>query len=210
MSIRTESKCKACRREGEKLFRKGDKCSTAKCPFLKRSYRPGVHGPNSRVRQTSYGKQLREKQKAKETYGVQERQFRIYFDKAKRSRGNTAARLVEMLEMRLDNIVYRLGLAISRPKARQMVSHGLIRVNGRKVNIASCQVKPGSLISLSDRAAKSKILSEEETGRLVRHQAPSWLLLDAQERTGKVLNRPQGDDLKRNFDPTLIVEFYSR
>ena len=210
MPIRTESKCKACRREGEKLYRKGDKCFTGKCPMVKRSYRPGMHGPTSRVRLSSYGTQLREKQKAKETYGMKEKQFRIYFDKAKRASGNTTDRLVETLELRLDNVVYRLGPASSRAKARQMVSHGLIRVNGRKVTIASYQVKAGDIISLAPKAEKSKLFSEDDISRIKKHQAPSWLLFDPKDKTGKVLNRPQGDDLKQNFDPTLIVEFYSR
>lgn len=210
MPQRTESKCKACRREGEKLYRKGDKCSTGKCPLVRRSYRPGMHGPTSRVRLSSYGKQLREKQKAKETFGIQEKQFRLYFEKSKRSKGNTSVRLIEMLEMRLDNVVFRLGLAGSRAQARQMVGHGLIRINGRKVDIASCQVKAGQTISLSPKGAKSKLFGEADVARINRHQPPSWLLLDPKERTGKVLNRPQGDDLKQNFDPTLIVEFYSR
>lgn len=178
--------------------------------MVKRSYRPGMHGPTSRVRLSSYGKQLREKQKAKETYGMQEKQFRIYFDKAKKSTGNTADRLVEMLEMRLDNVVYRLGLASSRAKARQMVSHGLIRVNDRKVNIASFQAKAGNIISLAPKVEKSKLFNEDDLGRIKKHQTPSWLLLDPKERTGKVLNKPQGDNLKQNFDTTLIVEFYSR
>jgi small subunit ribosomal protein S4 len=212
MSRRLEPKCKACRREGEKLYRKGDKCAGGKCPFIKRGFRPGMHGPTSRPRPTSYGTQLREKQKAKETYGVQERQFRIYFNKAKRSVGNTANRLVELLEMRLDNVVYRLGLARSRSAARQMIGHGLIRVNGRKVSIPSCQVKPASVIGFAPKALadKSKLLKEEDAGRMGKHQPPSWLLLDAAERSGKVLNKPQGDDLRQNFDSTLIVEFYSR
>jgi small subunit ribosomal protein S4 len=210
MPRRLEPKCKNCRREGEKLHLKGDKCNSGKCPFIQRSFRPGMHGPMSRVRHSTYGTQLREKQKAKESYGLQEKQFRIYFEKAQRGTGSTTDKLVQMLEQRLDNVVYRLGLGKSRGLSRQMVSHGLIRVNGRKVNIPSYQVKAGDQITLSPNAAKSKLFNEEEASRLNGHQPPSWLLLDAAARSGKVLNKPEGDDLRQNFDPTLIVEFYSR
>jgi len=210
MPRRLEPKCKNCRREGEKLYLKGEKCDTAKCVFIKRSFRPGMHGPTSRIRHSSYGKQLREKQKAKESYGLQEKQFRNYFEKAKRGTGSTTEKMVQMLEQRLDNVIYRLGLGRSRGMARQIVSHGLITVNGRKVNIPSYQVKPGDIVKLSAKAAKAKLFNEEDAARLNKHQPPSWLLLEPKEMSGKVLNRPEGEDLKQNFDPTLIVEFYSR
>ena len=209
MGRRTEPKCKQCRREGEKLYLKGDKCFTPKCPVSRRPFKPGMHGPTSRTRPTPYGIQLREKQKAKNTYGILETQFRNYFYKATKQVGNTSNFLVEMLELRLDNVVYRLGLAKSRSSARQFVGHGHVRVNGKKVNIPSYQCRPGEVISLSDKFAKSKLFSEE-TARLEKHQAPSWLHLDAAAKTGKVLAKPQGDELKQNFDPKLIVEFYSR
>ncbi|HTM68256.1 MAG TPA: 30S ribosomal protein S4 [Candidatus Binatia bacterium] len=209
MGRRTEPKCKQCRREGEKLYLKGDKCFTPKCPVSRRPFKPGMHGPTSRTRPTPFGIQLREKQKAKNTYGILETQFRNYFEKATRQVGNTGSFLVQMLEMRLDNVVYRLGLAKSRSSARQFVGHGHIRVNGKKVNIASYQTKPGDVITLTARISKSKLFSEE-TARLEKYQAPSWLHLDAAALTGKVLAKPQGEELKQNFDPKLIVEFYSR
>jgi len=190
MGRRTEPKCKQCRREGEKLYLKGDKCFTPKCPVSRRPFKPGMHGPTSRTRPTPFGIQLREKQKAKNTYGILETQFRNYFEKATRQVGNTGSFLVQMLEMRLDNVVY-------------------IRVNGKKVNIASYQTKPGDVITLTARISKSKLFSEE-TARLEKYQAPSWLHLDAAALTGKVLAKPQGEELKQNFDPKLIVEFYSR
>jgi len=209
MARRLEPKCKQCRREGEKLYLKSGKCLEAKCPIIRRNFKPGMHGPTSRTRPTPYGLQLREKQKAKNTYGLQERQFSNYFIKAKRVVGNTATFLVQMLEMRLDNVVYRLGFGRSRSLARQLVSHGHVRVNGKKVNIPSFQTKAGDVITLSARIGKSKLF-ENDTARLEKVQVPTWLNLDAKAVTGKVLSKPEGDALKQNFDPTLIVEFYSR
>jgi small subunit ribosomal protein S4 len=209
MGRRLEPKCKQCRREGEKLYLKGDKCFTPKCPVTRRPFKPGMHGPTSRTRPTPYGIQLREKQKAKNTYGLQERQFRNYFEKATRKVGNTGSFLVQMLEMRLDNVVFRAGFAKSRSSARQLVGHGNIKVNGKKVNIPSFQAKPGDVISLSDSIAKSKLFTEDAQ-RLEKHQAPSWIHFDAAAKTAKVTSKPEGDELKQNFDPKLIVEFYSR
>lgn len=209
MSRRLEPKCKQCRRESAKLNLKGEKCLTSKCPMIKRAFRPGVHGPTSRVRPTPYGIQLREKQKAKETYGLQEKQFFGYFQKAKRTVGNTTDRMVQLLETRLDNVVYRLGFAQSRALCRQLANHGHVQVNGRRVTIPSYQVKPGDIITLAPKTAKGKLMANSQA-RIEKHQAPAWLLLDPAKLTGKVLNRPEGEDLKQNFDPTLIVEFYSR
>ncbi len=209
MGRRLEPKCKQCRREGSKLYLKSDKCLTAKCPIVRRNFKPGVHGPTSRTRPTPYGLQLREKQKAKELYGLQERQFANYFAKAKKIVGNTASFLVQMLEMRLDNVVYRLGFAKSRAMARQLVNHGLIRVNGKKVTIPSYQTRVGEVITIKEKTLKSKLF-ENEAARLEKVTPPSWLNLDAKAMTGKVLNKPEGEDLKQSFDPRLIVEFYSR
>jgi small subunit ribosomal protein S4 len=209
MGRNLEPKCKQCRREGAKLHLKGEKCMTAKCPFTVRSYRPGIHGPLKRVRPTPYGTQLREKQKAKSTYGLMEKQFRNYFEKAKRMTGNTTDVFVRLLEMRLDNVVYRLGMARSRSLARQIVNHGHVLINGKTVTIPSYQVRSGDIITLDEKVRKSNIL-QAEIGRLDQHTAPSWLNLDAAEVAGKVLHAPQDDDLKQGFDPTLIIEFYSR
>lgn len=209
MGRRLEPKCKQCRREGEKLYLKGDKCFTPKCPVSRRSYKPGMHGPTSRTRPTPYGLQLREKQKAKNTYGILEKQFRSYFEKATRKQGNTGEFLIQMLELRLDNVVYRLGFTKSRASARQVVGHGHVLVNGKRVTIPSFQAKPGDVITLSAGIAKSKLF-EDDAERLSKHAAPGWLNLEASTRTGKVVTIPSGDDLKQNFDPKPIVEFYSR
>lgn len=209
MGRRLEPKCKQCRREGEKLYLKGDKCFTPKCPVSRRPFKPGMHGPTSRTRPTPYGIQLREKQKAKNTYGLMERQFHNYFVKATRKVGNTGSFLVQMLELRLDNIVFRSGLAKSRSSARQMVGHGNIRVNGKKVTIPSCQTKAGDVISLSDSLAKSKLFADDQA-RLDKYQAPSWIHFDPAAKTAKITSKPEGAELKQNFDPKLIVEFYSR
>ncbi|MDD5251886.1 MAG: 30S ribosomal protein S4 [Patescibacteria group bacterium] len=209
MSRRLESKCKQCRREGNKLYLKGERCAGAKCAMIKRSYKPGAHGPTSRTRPTPYGLQLREKQKAKETYGMMERQFRNYFEKAKKSVGDTTSTFVQMLEMRLDNVVYRLGFGKSRQLARQLVGHGHVTVNGKKVTIPSYQVKAGDIISLAKQIQKSKLFADD-LGRIEKVQPPGWLNLDAKALTGKVLTKPEGEDLRQNFDPKLIVEFYSR
>lgn len=209
MAKRLESKCKQCRREGEKLYLKGEKCFTAKCPISRRNYKPGQHGPLSRPRPTPYGTQLREKQKARNTYGLMERQFRGYVQKASRMTGNTSEILVRKLETRLDNIVYRLGFGRSRSLARQLVSHGHVRVNGGRVTIASYAVKPGDVVSLAPSIAKSKLFENEEQ-RLEKHEVPGWLHRDLAAMSGKVVTLPEGNDLKQGFDPRLIVEFYSR
>jgi small subunit ribosomal protein S4 len=209
MGRKLGSKCKLCRRQGEKLNLKGEKCVSGKCPVVTRNFPPGQHGPTARPRHTGYGLQLREKQKAKNTYGLLETQFRNYFEKAANIPGNTADHLVGMLEMRLDNVVYRLGLAKSRALARQNVSHGSVRVNGKKVTIPSYALKPGDVIGFSERFAKSKLITGD-TARLEKVVTPGWLFLDKAAVSGKVLNKPQGEDLKQNFNPKLIVEFYSR
>jgi small subunit ribosomal protein S4 len=175
----------------------------------RRPFKPGQHGPTSRTRPTPFGIQLREKQKAKNTYGLMERQFANYFTKATRQVGNTGEFLVQMLEMRLDNVIYRLGFAKSRALARQIAGHGHIRINGKKVTIPSYQVKVGDVVTLSGRISKSKLFADE-TARLEKYQSPKWLHLDAAAKTGKVLTKPQGEELKQSFDPKLIVEFYSR
>ncbi|KPJ84679.1 30S ribosomal protein S4 [Parcubacteria bacterium SG8_24] len=209
MARTLDPKCKQCRREREKLHLKGEKCLGPKCPIVRRNYRPGMHGPTSRTRLTPYGIQLREKQKVKSTYGILERQFRGYFDKAKRQVGDTGDFLVQMLEMRLDNVVYRLGLGKSRTAARQLVNHGHVLVNGKRVTIPSYQVRPGDAITISESKKKGTMFANE-AARLENHQAPEWLHLEAADLSGKVLHKPEGTDLKQGFDPRLIVEFYSR
>lgn len=209
MPRKTGPKCKQCRREGQKLNLKGERCLTPKCAMNRRPFPPGQHGPTARVRLTPFGTQLREKQKAKNVYGMREKQFQLYFDKASRQIGNTADFLVQLLEMRLDNVVYRLGFGKTRSLARQLVSHGHILVNARKVNIPSFQVKAGDTITIRETTKKSKVI-DQELVRLEKHEAPKWLHMEAKTLTGKVLSKPEGADLKQAFDPRLIVEFYSR
>lgn len=200
--------CAQCRRAGEKLFLKGDKCLTAKCPFAKRSYPPGQHGPNQKhVKMSGYGKQLREKQKAKISYGLIERQFSNYVAEASGKTGDTSKYLLNYLESRLDNVVFRMGLGKSRANARQMVRHGLIVVNGKKVDIPSFRVRVGQVIGLSDLAKKKKGYTDlaEKMGKV---EVPSWISADTKTLSGKVLNAPTVE--KPNFNAKLIIEFYSR
>ncbi|MBU1348970.1 30S ribosomal protein S4 [Patescibacteria group bacterium] len=198
--------CKMCRREGVSL------CGREKCALKRRPYAPGVHGPTGgkrRFRVTEYGNQLREKQKAKRLYAVNERQFSNYFKKALRMKGNSGENLVRLLELRLDNAVFRAGFAKSRPAARQAVSHAHISVNGKKVNIASYQVKPGDLIAIRETKRTKGVWKSLEEDIKTR-QAPSWLATNAATMETKVTSVPDGEELKQPFDPKLIIEFYSR
>jgi small subunit ribosomal protein S4 len=198
--------CKMCRREGVSL------CGKEKCALKRRPTPPGVHGPAQGIRKprlSSYAIQLREKQKAKRLYNIMERQFRRYFEAASLKRGNTADFLVQTLERRLDNVVYRLGFAKTRRQARQMVGHGFITVNGKLVDIPSYTVRVGEAIAFKD-SKKNKGLLSGLSERLQKTEAPRWLSLDSAAMTGKVTSLPEGEDLKSVFDPTLIVEFYSR
>ncbi len=209
MARYTDSVCRQCRREGVKLFLKGDRCYTAKCAVVKRHTIPGQHGQARQRKQSEYGLQLREKQKCRRAYGVLESQFRKYYDLAANMRGVTGENMLCLLERRLDNVVFRLGFANSRPMARQMVNHGLIRVDGQKLDIASYLVKPGQVISIRDRNRDMEHLKE------LREQGASkpiskWLELNAEELTGKVVAMPQRDDIDLTIEEHLIVEFYSR
>lgn len=177
--------------------------------LARRPYAPGVHGPKSFTRMTDYGKQLREKQRAKLVYGVMERQFRNYFEKATKLKGDTAESLVRLLELRLDNAVFRAGFAKTRAAARQLVSHNHVDVNGKAVNIASYQVRPGEVISIRKNKKEKKnwkIFSEANT----KVETPSWITTDVKELSAKVVSVPAGDELKQVFEPQRIVEFYSR
>lgn len=192
-----------CRREGVSL------CGREKCALKRRPYAPGVHGPNGGGRQTDFGKQLREKQKAKRLYGMSEGQFRNYYEKAVTMKGNSGENLMRLLETRLDNAVYRAGLAKSRPAARQAVSHAHISVNGKRVDIASFHVKPGDIIGIRE-TKREKGLWKTVSDALQHVTAPSWISVDAKEASAKVTSQPSGDELKQVFDPKLIIEFYSR
>lgn len=207
MARYTEAVCRLCRREGQKLFLKGDRCYT-KCALENRSYAPGQHG-QGRSKNSEYGQQLREKQKAKRFYGVLESQFRGYFEIAERRPGQTGENLLSILESRLDNVVYRLGLAMSRAEARQMVSHGHITVNGRKVNIPSYQVKPGMIVALKESSRSIEKIKANIEANAFR-PAPKWLEYDAGNMMAKVVAAPARDDVDLPIEERLIVELYSK
>lgn len=209
MGRNLDPKCKQCRREGAKLFLKGDRCSTSKCAIVKRNYPPGLHGAKGNKRLTGYGTQLREKQKAKRIYNILEKQFRNYFEKAVNQKGNTGEELLKFLELRLDNVVYLLGFAKSRNSARQVVCHGHILVNDKKVDIPSYQLKVNDVISVSEKASKN-IFFKDLSKFLQKRETVKWILLDAKELKGKIIEFPKREDLKQPIDLKLIVEFYSR
>jgi len=201
--------CRLCRREGMKLFLKGERCYTEKCAIEKRNFAPGQHGKTRKSKLAGYGVQLREKQKVKRIYGVLEDQFRLYFEQAERTRGITGETLLQLLERRLDNVAYRLGLATSRPQGRQLVRHGHLTVNGRKVNIPSFSVKPGDVIAVRETSKKSPAILhalEEVKGRGV----PEWLSFDAGSMTGRIASLPTRAQINLPVQEQLIVELYSK
>lgn len=200
--------CRLCRREGEKLFLKGEKCFT-KCIIEKRPTVPGVHGRNRRAKLLGFGLQLREKQKVKRLYGLLEKQFRLTFEKADQAKGITGENLLVQLERRLDNILYRLGLAASRAQARQLIQHGHARVNGKKVTIASYSVSPGDVVGLKEGLAGN--VHVQAAVNISRSRGvPTWLELDAEKPQGKVLALPSRQDLTMPIQESLIVELYSK
>ena len=209
MARYTDAVCRLCRREGIKLFLKGSKCFSDKCPIEKRNYAPGQHGKDKKTKVVGYGLQLREKQKAKRIYFTQEGQFRNYFETAAKSKGVTGAKLLEQLERRLDNVTYRLGFAISRRQARQIVRHGHIQVNGRKVNIPSYQVNAGDEIALRDGAKKMTIV-EQATQFAASNPIPAWLEVNYENLSGRVLTLPKRKDVALPINEQLIVELYSK
>ena len=208
MARYTEAVCRQCRREGQKLFLKGDRCYTQKCALECRGYAPGQHG-QGRTKNSEYGQQMREKQKAKRYYGVLESQFRGYFDMAARRPGQTGENLLSILECRLDNVIYRLGFAMSRAEARQMVTHGHFTVNGRKVSIPSYQVKPGMVITLKDSSRGIEKIKANIEANAFR-PAPKWLEYDANNMIAKVVGVPARDDIDLPVEEHLIVELYSK
>lgn len=203
--------CKLCRREGEKLFLKGERCFTPKCAVEKRGYPPGMHGRRRQLRRrmSDYGLQLREKQKAKRIYGVMERQFRRYFQEALKVKGLTGATLLQTLERRLDNVVMRLGLADSRAQARQLITHGHITVNGRKMDVSSYLVEVGDEIAVRSQSRKNRYFASL-TEMLDPGIVPDWLQLDVQEMKGKVLTFPSREQIQEPINEQLVVEYYSR
>ncbi len=206
-----DSVCRLCRAEGEKLFLKGDRCFSPKCSVERRTYPPGVHGRQGQFRrkESDYGTQLREKQKVRRLYGVFERQFRRYFQEAQRQKGLTGVNLLVLLESRLDNVIYRLGLAASRPQARQLVSHGHFDLNGRKTNIPSCLVSEGDIITVRESSKKTSYFKEVAKS-LDEGRVPGWLSLNATELSGRVVSIPMREHIDVTLNEQLIVEYYSR
>lgn len=208
MARYTDAVCRLCRREGQKLFLKGARCYSDKCSVGKRQYAPGQHG-QGRKKLSEYGIQLREKQKAKRYYGVLESQFEKYFDMASNKKGITGENLFQILESRLDNVVYRLGFALSRPEARQLVRHGHFTVDGHKVNIPSYLVKPGAVITIKENSRslpKMKAILEQTDGKVI----PKWLDLDRNTLQAKVVNLCDREDIDLDVQEHLIVELYSK
>lgn len=204
-----EAKCRLCRREGEKLFLKGTKCSSAKCPMEERPFPPGMHGQGRRVKVSNYGIQLREKQKVKRIYGLQEKQFLRYFKDADQMSGITGLNLLQLLESRLDNVVYRMGFASSRTEARQIVRHKQVTVNGSLLNVPSYRVKAGEAIALVD-AAKEHLRVNASTDAAGQKGLPEWLDVDLQQRQGVYRELPVRDQLDVGIREQLIVELYSK
>jgi len=206
----TGASCRTCRRENLKLFLKGDRCYSDKCSFERRSYSPGQHGQNRFRKVSDYAIQLREKQKVKHMYGMLENQFRRYFHMADQAKGVTGENLLVMLERRLDNVVFRMGLASSRAQARQLVTHGHIMVNGHKVDIASYSVRPGDVITIKDRSRKSPYFKElaEDFGK--KQTPPKWISVNPDELSATVVALPEREDIDITINEQLIVEYYSR
>ena len=209
MARYTDSVCRLCRREGVKLFLKGERCYTDKCAIEKRNTPPGQHGKSRKAKMVGYGIQLREKQKVKRIYGVLENQFRRYFESAARHRGVTGVMLLQALETRLDNVVYRLGFATSRPQARQLVRHGHFLINGKKVDIPSYSLKQGDVVTVLGRSQKNPTIEhamQEVKGRGI----PEWLSFDAAAISGRVVSVPTREQINLPVQEQLIVELYSK
>jgi small subunit ribosomal protein S4 len=203
----TDAKCRICRREGMKLFLKGERCNTEKCALERRAYAPGQHGQR-RGKRSDYGVQLREKQKVRKTYGLLEKQFRLYFFEAVRMKGATGANLLQLLERRLDNVIYRMGFATSRNEARQIVRHRHVMVNGRSVNIPSYLVKPGMEVSVREKSKEHGRLSVIVDTPL--REAPPWIEVDRKEFKASIVALPAREDIDLPVQESLIVELYSK
>jgi small subunit ribosomal protein S4 len=204
----TGPKCRICRREGGKLFLKGDRCYTDKCAFERRAYAPGDHG-KARKKPSDYALQLREKQKVRKMYGILEGQFRRYFEEAERRKGVTGTNLLTLLETRIDNVAYKLGFANSRSQARQMVRHGIFLLNGRRVSVPSIQMKPGDVLEVRDRTKKNLVINEA-LEVVARRGVPAWLEIDAPALKGSVKAFPTREDITFPMTEQLIVELYSK
>jgi len=209
MARYTGAVCRLCRREGTKLFLKGTKCTSDRCPLEKRNFPPGMHGKDRKAKIVGYGLQLHEKQKAKRMYFTLEGQFREYYEKANRATGVTGELLIQQLERRLDNVAYRLGFAISRRQARQVVRHGHVTVNGKKVNIPSSQVSVGDEIAIRE-SAKKLLIVEQGAQYAAQNPVPAWLEANFDTFTGRVLSLPRRKDVNLPINEQLIVELYSK
>lgn len=208
MARTIEPDCRQCRREGCKLFLKGERCTTKKCAMERRPVIPGQHGNSKRrVAFSEYGTQLREKQKVRRMYGILERQFREYYEKANKMQGATGEVMLTLIERRLDNVVYRMGIGTSRKQARQMVNHGLITVNGKRVDIPSYQVKSGDIIAVKENKQDNEAFKDLKGSKIVM---PKWLEFDTNTLSGKILALPSREDIDSDIKEQLIVEFYSR
>lgn len=208
----TGPKCRLCRRERQKLFLKGEKCFTAKCPVSRRAFPPGIHGQAS-FKLSEYGRQLREKQKIRRSYGITERQLSGVYAKASRATGNTGMKLLEFLEMRLDNVVYRAGFAPSRNMARQLVNHGHFRVNGRRVDIASMTLRPNDVVTVREGSKAKGAFQKQQApaDSQTAFKAPSWLTVDTKNQSATIVQPPAADELTLlGYNSQMVVEFYSR
>ena len=206
---RNLDKCRHCRREGEKLFLKGEKCFTDKCPVERRAYAPGQHGQKSGARMSDYGKQLREKQKVRHIYGLLERQFRNTYAEAARSKGVTGERLLQLLESRLDTVVYRMGFGASRAEARQIVRHNAITVNGKRVNIPSYQLRAGDVVEVTSKA-KEHLRIKGAAEAAASRGIPEWMEVDSKGLKGTFKALPARADLPQTINESLIIELYSK
>lgn len=206
MAKYTNADCKLCRREGAKLFLKGERCSTMKCSMDRRPVAPGMHGV-TRKKASEYNVQLREKQKVKRAYGLLEKQFRAYYEEAERLNGVTGENMLALIEKRLDNVVYRMGIGSSRAQSRQVVNHGHITVNGKTVDIPSYQVKPGDVIAVKENKKENALFKELRGAKIVM---PKWVEFDTENFTGKILDNPKREDIDLNINEQLIIELYSK
>lgn len=206
MAKYTCADCRQCRREGQKLFLKGERCTSKKCAMERRPVAPGQHGMG-RKKASEYSVQLREKQKAKRAYGLLEKQFRGYYEEAERMRGVTGENMLALIERRLDNVVYRMGIGASRAQCRQIVNHGHITVNGKSVDIPSYQVKIGDVIAVNESKKDNAIFKELRGARIVM---PKWLEFDTESLVGKIIDSPKREDIDLNINEQLIVELYSK
>lgn len=210
MARDTNASCRKCRRAGEKLFLKGDRCGGLKCAVVRKNYAPGVHGKKFSRGNSEYGKQLSMKQKIKRIYGVLEKQFRRHFKQASKHHGVTGDLLMARLEMRLDNVVYRMGFGNSRKQSRQLVNHGFVNVNGKKVDIASFEVKVDDVISVSALKKEKEYFKKQSEILKNKKDFPSWILFDESKFEGKIAAVPKGDEVEVGTDPQMVVEYYSR